>query len=177
MLPVLIGYEGVACQRTVCPEDCNGRGTCWPERILATYAGTTITINTTTSTTTTTPIPSPSLIHHSGREYRYPWDAMKQVGCYCDPGFRGGACELQECPSGADPLDGWVDIDSVVVVVLVVDSDSPNCLFLLAVIAMATKPGEIALVAGFATTAAELATASKASTERDASTTPRCSNN
>eukprot|EP01035_Chromulina_nebulosa_P052768 gene52768-72010_t len=32
------GYEGVACQRTVCPDDCNGRGTCWPERILASYA-------------------------------------------------------------------------------------------------------------------------------------------
>ncbi len=34
-----LGYEGVACQRTVCPDDCNGRGTCWPERILAAYAG------------------------------------------------------------------------------------------------------------------------------------------
>eukprot|EP01035_Chromulina_nebulosa_P026191 gene26191-34263_t len=33
---------------------------------------------------------------------------MKEVGCYCDPGFRGGACEVQECPSGADPpLDGY----------------------------------------------------------------------
>ena len=35
-----LGYEGVACQRTVCPDDCNGRGTCWPERILASNAGT-----------------------------------------------------------------------------------------------------------------------------------------
>lgn len=76
------GYEGIACQRTTCPDDCNGRGTCWPERILAMKAG---------------------------REYSLPWDAMKQVGCYCDAGYRGPACELQECPSGSDPLDGWVN--------------------------------------------------------------------
>merc|ERR1711871_1938435 len=38
------GYDGVACQRTTCPNNCNDRGTC---------------------------------------------------------------CELQECPSGADPVDGY----------------------------------------------------------------------
>jgi hypothetical protein len=27
--------------------------------------------------------------------------------CLCDPGFRGPACDLQECPSGSDPLDGY----------------------------------------------------------------------
>ena len=43
-----------------------------------------------------------------GREYSVPWDAMKQVGCYCDAGYRGPACELQECPSGPDPIDGYV---------------------------------------------------------------------
>ena len=42
-----------------------------------------------------------------GRDYSKPWDSMKQVGCYCDAGYRGPACELQECPSGSDPLDGY----------------------------------------------------------------------
>lgn len=74
------GYEGVACSRTVCPDDCNDRGTCWPEQHLALRAG---------------------------REYDAPWDALKHVGCVCDAGYRGVACELQECPSGPDPLGGY----------------------------------------------------------------------
>eukprot|EP01042_Synura_sphagnicola_P009998 gene9998-12838_t len=74
------GYEGVACQRTVCPNNCNDRGTCWPEKILASKAS---------------------------RTYSAPWDAMKEVGCFCDKGYRGPACDLQECPTGPDPLDGY----------------------------------------------------------------------
>lgn len=74
------GYDGVACQRTVCPNNCNDRGTCWPEKHLASKVG---------------------------RTYTAPWDAMKHVGCFCDTGYRGPACDLQECPSGTDPLDGY----------------------------------------------------------------------
>merc|ERR1712100_846360 len=32
------GYDGLACQRSTCPMDCNGRGSCFPERILASKA-------------------------------------------------------------------------------------------------------------------------------------------
>eukprot|EP00599_Poterioochromonas_sp_BG-1_P006422 CAMPEP_0173145858 /NCGR_PEP_ID=MMETSP1105-20130129/8142_1 /TAXON_ID=2985 /ORGANISM="Ochromonas sp., Strain BG-1" /LENGTH=310 /DNA_ID=CAMNT_0014059937 /DNA_START=58 /DNA_END=990 /DNA_ORIENTATION=- len=74
------GYEGIACQRTVCPNNCNDRGSCWPEKLLASKAG---------------------------RTYAAPWDSMKHVGCFCDAGYRGPACELQECPTGTDPLDGY----------------------------------------------------------------------
>lgn len=74
------GYDGVACQRSTCPDNCNDRGTCWPEKHLANKAG---------------------------RTYDTTWDAMKHVGCFCDAGYRGPACELQECPSGTDPLDGY----------------------------------------------------------------------
>jgi hypothetical protein len=74
------GYDGVACQRTVCPEECNGRGACLSEKYLA---------------------------EHVGRVYSAPWDAKKAVGCFCDTGYRGPACEYQECPSGQDPLDGY----------------------------------------------------------------------
>ncbi len=74
------GYDGVACQRTTCPNNCNDRGTCWPEKHLASK---------------------------SGRTYELPWDALKHVGCFCDAGYRGPSCELQECPSGADPVDGY----------------------------------------------------------------------
>jgi hypothetical protein len=74
------GYEGVACQRFACPNDCNQRGTCFPQKLLATKAD---------------------------RVYNTPWDAMKAVGCVCDAGYRGPDCSLQECPSGTDPLDGY----------------------------------------------------------------------
>jgi len=74
------GYDGVACQRFSCPNNCNERGTCWPEKHLAVKAS---------------------------RVYDSPWDAMKAVGCLCDAGYRGPSCEFQECPSGADPLDGY----------------------------------------------------------------------
>jgi hypothetical protein len=74
------GYDGVACQRFACPNNCNDRGTCWPEKHLAVKAS---------------------------RVYDSPWDSMKAVGCLCDSGYRGPSCEFQECPSGADPLDGY----------------------------------------------------------------------
>lgn len=75
-----VGYDGMACQRTVCPDNCNDRGECLPEKYLAMDAG---------------------------RVYDAPWDAMKQMGCVCDAGWRGPACTLQECPSMADPLQGF----------------------------------------------------------------------
>jgi hypothetical protein len=72
-------YEGVACERTVCPNDCSGRGMCLTESQLATAAN---------------------------AVYSTPWDASKHVGCVCDKGYRGPDCSLQECPSGADVLLG-----------------------------------------------------------------------
>jgi len=74
------GYDGIACQRSVCPGNCNNRGTCWPEKYLA---------------------------ENAGKTYSEPWDSLKAVGCVCDAGYRGTECELIECPSGPDPLDGY----------------------------------------------------------------------
>lgn len=34
------GYDGIACERTVCPNDCNGRGICYTQKQLAAEAGT-----------------------------------------------------------------------------------------------------------------------------------------
>ena len=33
------GYDGFACQRTSCPMNCNDRGMCWPQKVLAMRAG------------------------------------------------------------------------------------------------------------------------------------------
>jgi len=72
-------YDGMACERTVCPNDCSGRGICMTESALATANGAT---------------------------YATPWDANKHVGCKCDIGYRGPDCSLKECPSGNDVLGG-----------------------------------------------------------------------
>jgi len=73
-------YEGMACERTVCPNNCNEAGVCFTEKQLAAEAS---------------------------RTYSTPWDAEKHVGCICDLGRRGPDCSLVECPSGADVLKGY----------------------------------------------------------------------
>lgn len=72
-------YEGAACERTVCPNDCSGYGVCYTQRQLADEAG---------------------------QLYTTPWDADKHVGCVCDFGRRGLDCSLVECPSGPDVMKG-----------------------------------------------------------------------
>ena len=51
--------------------------------------------------------PEKMLAEKSSRKYNLPWDAMKAVGCICDIGYRGPACEFEECPSGTDPIGGF----------------------------------------------------------------------
>ncbi len=73
-------YEGMACQRKRCWNDCNNVGECLPQRVFAEKAG---------------------------YVYDTPWDSMKVWGCSCDLGYRGVDCSLKECPSMADPLGGF----------------------------------------------------------------------
>lgn len=94
-------FEGIACERTVCPNDCSNGGVCYFQSQLAADAG---------------------------RVYSSPWDAGRQVGCVCDLArkyeacsmvsryciishnliisLRGPDCSLYSCPSGPDPLKG-----------------------------------------------------------------------
>ena len=74
------GFEGQACEMTVCPNQCNLNGYCLNQQELADEAG---------------------------RIYSTPWDATKIAGCVCDLGFRGVDCSLVECPSGPDALGGY----------------------------------------------------------------------
>lgn len=75
----LLNHDGIACERTVCPNDCNGRGICYTLKQLAAEAGAT---------------------------YSTPWDSMKSTGCWCDQGYRGPDCSLVECPNGPDVMLG-----------------------------------------------------------------------
>jgi len=79
MCSCFANYDGIACERTVCPSNCNLAGVCFTESQLATAAQ---------------------------RVYSTPWDAQKHVGCVCDLGRRGPDCSLLECPSGPDVMKG-----------------------------------------------------------------------
>jgi hypothetical protein len=72
--------EGIACERQTCPNDCSGAGICFSQMKLA---------------------------NEAGRTYTTGWDADKSRGCVCDAGRRGADCSLIECPSGADPMNGY----------------------------------------------------------------------
>eukprot|EP01031_Cornospumella_fuschlensis_P031117 gene31117-37607_t len=80
MCECLENFDGIACERTVCLNDCNMAGICYTTRQLA---------------------------EDAGRVYETPWDADKHVGCVCDVGFRGPDCSLRECPSGPDIMKGF----------------------------------------------------------------------
>ena len=99
------GYEGSACQRASCPNDCSGHGTCETIKELAedredgdlskgAYA-----MNGFAS-------------DHAGigdlsgiGDITYElWDKTLTMGCKCDPGFMGPDCSLKLCRYGVDPL-------------------------------------------------------------------------
>lgn len=74
------GYEGSACQRTVCPNSCSGHGVC--RNIIDMTQGLSATAQ---------------------HEYQL-WDGLKNQACVCDPGYSGVDCRERLCPKGADPL-------------------------------------------------------------------------
>jgi len=71
------GYEGTACQRAACPNQCSGHGTCESIRELA---------------------------NHDGENIYELWDRDVTYGCECDPGYYGPDCSLRNCKYGVDPL-------------------------------------------------------------------------
>lgn len=62
-------YDGIACERSVCPNKCSDAGVCFTQRQLAAEAS---------------------------RTYSTPWDADMQTGCICDLGRRGPDCSLRK---------------------------------------------------------------------------------
>lgn len=75
------GYDGRACTRMKCENDCSGRGTCLALSKVAVPDG----VNQAT--------------------YGYKgWDQDKIQGCKCDPGWEGTDCSLRKCPRGDDPV-------------------------------------------------------------------------
>lgn len=77
------GFSGRACDESVCPNSCSGRGKCVSMRYLALYKD-----------------PGQGQIY----SYDEVWDADKNFGCLCDEGFHGYDCSLRHCPVGDDPM-------------------------------------------------------------------------
>jgi hypothetical protein len=86
------GYEGKGCQRTTCPNDCSGHGTCEYIEDMA-FAAT--------------------WGDYSGEQFRTDaktfdfnsWDAGKTRGCVCDAQYGDVDCSKRMCPYGNDILD------------------------------------------------------------------------
>jgi EGF-like domain len=70
-------YEGSACQRASCPNECSGHGVCNTVRELA--------------------------LGDYSNSYEL-WDADKGLACKCDAGYSGYDCSERSCPVGVDPL-------------------------------------------------------------------------
>merc|ERR1712227_1028067 len=71
------GYDGHACQRASCPNDCSGHGTCHSIKDIAAMDWDNV--------------------------YQL-WDKDMTMGCVCDPQYTGADCSLRQCKYGIDPL-------------------------------------------------------------------------
>ena len=89
------GYGGKGCQRTTCPNDCSGHGTC--EYIEELPFGTVFDDYYTNYNDGVGDSP----VTFSLDQY---WDKHKTMGCKCDPTWTDVDCSRRMCPKGADAL-------------------------------------------------------------------------
>ena len=95
------GYEGKGCQRSTCPNDCSGHGTCEYiedldySNVWSDYSAT-------------------GLYAAAKTFSYYDWDREKERTCVCDPHYGAADCSQRLCPYGNDILDARDD-QSVVV--------------------------------------------------------------
>lgn len=83
------GYEGHACQRRTCHNDCSGHGTCeFVEDVGETLIGDNSHLGS-------YPIKVPY----------YDWDKTRTRLCVCDPLYTGADCSKRMCPHGNDVMD------------------------------------------------------------------------
>lgn len=94
------GFTGSACQRTACPDDCSGHGTCRSNRDFAYDFGVAKTHQLLQNADSTE-----RFNENYVATYMDAWDSGLLYGCLCDIGYRGPSCAQIECPSAIDPLD------------------------------------------------------------------------
>ena len=98
------GYDGAACEKTACLDNCNGHGRCLSMQEAA------------TATNAVPLVCYPT--KYEGNEATTTWDSDMIHGCVCDSSWSvgygngetqlgewfGNACQYKRCPSGNDPL-------------------------------------------------------------------------
>jgi hypothetical protein len=96
------GYSGKGCQRTTCPNDCSGHGTCqfiedlYFAENFGSYYDAQVYPNT---KTTMANGDEPVTFSPVGM-----WDSKKTMGCECDPLWTDADCSRRMCPKGTDIL-------------------------------------------------------------------------
>lgn len=104
------GFEGSACQRTSCPDNCNGVGVCEDIQEFASDA-------------TGTLYGQKQIL---SRSYQL-WDAQITRGCKCDPSYYGVSCSKRRCRVGVDPMyecAGKEILETVLIAVGMDDTDT-----------------------------------------------------
>lgn len=92
------GYEGKACQRTTCPNDCSGHGRCTYIQDL-TYGASYHDYDT------------GDFYPQDPKSFNYfGWDKTKTRGCVCDPGYGDVDCSKRLCENGNDVMDQRQDL-------------------------------------------------------------------
>jgi len=94
------GYDGKACQRSTCPNDCSGHGTCEYVEDLK-YAATWNDYQA-----------SGLMAEAKGFAYTN-WDKHKERSCVCDALYGDFDCSKRMCPYGNDVLDVRDNLDVV----------------------------------------------------------------
>ena len=92
------GYEGKGCQRTACPNDCSGHGTCEYLEDMAFAA-------------TWNDYDRRGLKHNAKTFEFHSWDSGKIRGCVCDAQYGDVDCSKRMCPYGTDILDVRDNLD------------------------------------------------------------------
>eukprot|EP00605_Chrysophyceae_sp_TOSAG23-4_P001828 GSChrysophyteH1.ASY1.ANO1.2018.1 assembled CDS len=87
------GFTGSACQRSRCPNNCNGHGTCVSIADMSYYYGADYVQNENTA----------AIGDGVGIVYTN-WDKDSITMCECDPSYFGADCSLHMCAKGDDPL-------------------------------------------------------------------------
>lgn len=96
------GYEGKGCQRSTCPNDCSGHGTCeYIEDLTFRPTWNDYAVNAASTTTG---------VYYESKLFDYHgWDRHKERTCVCDPHYGDFDCSKRMCPYGNDVLDARND--------------------------------------------------------------------
>ena len=95
------GYEGIACERLTCPNNCGDHGTCMTIGNIYKLYGTSMTL-------------SSVYLSNSSAIYKG-WDAEKLTQCICDWGYSGNSCEMRMCPKGDDPFTSFTNYRTITI--------------------------------------------------------------